>query len=68
MEADPWSVTLVGVYYSAPPPTLLAFVPFVWMPPLAVSLLWIVGSFVLAFLAIRTLKLPALVGSVSADR
>ena len=25
---DPWSVALVGVYYAAPPPTLLAFVPF----------------------------------------
>jgi hypothetical protein len=56
--SDPWAVTLVGVFYSAPPPTLLAFVPFIWMPPLAVSLLWIVGSFVLGWLAIRSLKLP----------
>jgi len=55
---DPWAVTLVGVYYAAPPPTLLAFVLFVWMPPLAVSLLWVIGSFILAILAIRALKLP----------
>jgi hypothetical protein len=56
--SDPWAVMLVGVFYSAPPPTLLAFVPFIWMPPFAVSLLWIVGSFVLGWLAIRSLKLP----------
>jgi hypothetical protein len=56
--SDPWAVTLVGVYYSAPPPTLLAFLPFIWMPPLAVSGLWVVGSFALGLLAIRSLKLP----------
>ena len=55
---DPWSVALVGVYYAAPPPTLLAFVPFVWMPPLVVSLVWVIGSFILAVLAIRSLRLP----------
>ena len=48
----------MGVYYAAPPPTLLAFVPFVWMPPLVVSLVWVIGSFILAVLAIRSLRLP----------
>lgn len=56
--SDPWAVTEVGVFYSAPPPTLLAFVPFIWMPPLAVSIVWILGSFGLAWLAIRSLGLP----------
>jgi hypothetical protein len=56
--ADPWAVNQAGIYYAAPPPTLLPFVPFAWMPPVVVSLTWIVGSFVLAWLAIRALALP----------
>ena len=56
--SDPWAVNQVGIYYAAPPPTLLPFVPFAWMPPVVVSLSWIVGSFILAWLAIRALKLP----------
>jgi hypothetical protein len=56
--SDPWAVNQAGIYYAAPPPTLLPFVPFAWMPPLVVSLIWIVGSFVLAGAAIRALKLP----------
>lgn len=56
--ADPWAVSQAGIYYAAPPPTLLAFVPFAWLPPLLVSVIWIFGSFGLAWLAIRTLRLP----------
>ncbi len=56
--SDPWAVNQAGIYYAAPPPTLLPFVPFAWMPPVVVSLLWIIGSFVLAFFAIRALELP----------
>jgi Protein of unknown function (DUF2029). len=56
--SNPWTVSDVGIYYAAPPPTLLAFVPFYWMPPLVVSVIWILGSFALAGLAIRSLRLP----------
>ncbi len=56
--SDPWAVSQAGIYFAAPPPTLLPFALFAWMPPLAVSLIWIVGSFGLAWLAIRTLRLP----------
>ena len=56
--ADPWAVSQAGIYYAAPPPTLLPFALFAWMPSPAVSLIWIVGSFVLAWLAIRALRLP----------
>jgi hypothetical protein len=56
--ADPWAVSQAGIYFAAPPPTLLAFVAFAWMPPAAVSLLWISGSFALAVLAVRRLRLP----------
>jgi len=56
--SNPWAVSDVGIYYAAPPPTLLAFVPFYWMPPILVSAVWVLGSFVLAALAIRSLRLP----------
>jgi hypothetical protein len=56
--SNPWTVSDVGIYYAAPPPTLLAFLPFYWMPPIVVSAIWVVGSFALAGLAIRSLRLP----------
>lgn len=56
--SDPWAVSQIGIYFAAPPPTLLPFALFAWMPPLAVSLIWIVGSFVMAWLAVRALRLP----------
>ena len=55
--ADPWSVSSNGIPFGAPPPTLLPFVPFAWMPGSLVALLWIVGSFAAAMLAIRALGL-----------
>ena len=56
---DPWNVSILGVHFGAPPPTLLAFVPFVVLPDLAITLIWVVGSFVLAALALRSLRMPA---------
>lgn len=56
---DPWKVSYLGVHFGAPPPTLLAFVPFVILPDLAISVVWVVGSFVLAALALRALHMPA---------
>jgi hypothetical protein len=56
---DPWSVSILGVHFGAPPPTLLAFVPFVMLPDLAITVIWVFGSFVLAALALRALHMPA---------
>ena len=56
--SDPWAVSQAGIYYAAPPPTLLVFMPFASLPPLTVSVIWILGSFALAGLAIRSLRLP----------
>jgi hypothetical protein len=56
--SNPWAVNDLGIYFAAPPPTLLAFLPFNWMPPAVVSLLWVLGSLAFAGLAIRSLRLP----------
>lgn len=56
--ADPWAISDGGIFYGAPPPSLLVFLPFHWMPPVVVSLIWVFGSFILAGLAIRSLRLP----------
>ena len=55
---DPWSVSSLGIPYGAPPPTLLAFAPFTPLADWLVAIIWVVGSFVLAYLAIRALGLP----------
>jgi hypothetical protein len=55
---DPWAVSTLGVYFAAPPPTLLAFAPFTVLSPLPVSVLWVVGSFILAAAAVRSLSMP----------
>ena len=55
---DPWSVTNLGIHFGAPPPTLLVFAPFVFLPDLVVSVAWIVGSFALAAIALRSVRMP----------
>ena len=55
---DPWSVSSLGIPFGAPPPTLLAFVPFTPLPDALVAAIWVLGSFALATLAIRALHLP----------
>jgi hypothetical protein len=55
---DPWQVSRVGVFYAAPPPSLLPFVPLTWVPEdLAIGML-IVGSIVASLLAFRRLGMP----------
>jgi hypothetical protein len=54
---DPWSVTSLGIPFGAPPPTLLAYAPFTPLPDALISAIWIVGSFALAFLAVRAIGL-----------
>lgn len=55
---NPWMVQQDGIYYAAPPPSLLPYVPFVWMPAGLVSLVWVIGSAALALMSIRALRLP----------
>ena len=57
---DPWTATYeYGIRYAAPPPSLLATVPLTLLEPAAAGLVMVVVSAVLAYLAIRTLGLPA---------
>lgn len=55
---NPWDVSQDGVYFAAPPPSLLPYVAFVWMPAGLVSLVVVAISVGLAVLTIRTLRLP----------
>lgn len=55
---DPWDVTLNGIRFAAPPPTLLAMLPFALLPgDLAVALLVALGVAASVW-AIRKLRLP----------
>lgn len=55
---DPWLTSQHGIFYAAPPPSLLPYLPFIWMPAGLVSLVWVSGSAVLAVMTIRALRLP----------
>jgi hypothetical protein len=54
---DPWQVSQQGIFYGAPPPTLVPFALFAFLPGIVTSLIWIIGSAALAALAIRALRL-----------
>jgi hypothetical protein len=55
---DPWKVSDLGIFFAAPPPTLVAFAPFAFLPGAAVSAILIIASSVAAVVAIRSLGLP----------
>lgn len=55
---DPWLTREAGVLYAAPPPSLLPYLPFIWLPGGLVSAIWMVGSAILALASIRALRLP----------
>lgn len=55
---DPWSVVQGGVWFGAPPPSLLPMIPFTFLPePAAVGLMLVLGVAASAW-AIRRLGLP----------
>jgi hypothetical protein len=55
---DPWSVVQGGVWFGAPPPSLLPMIPFTFLPePAAVGALLIIGVAASAW-AIRRLGMP----------
>ena len=47
-----------GVYFAAPPPTLMAFLPFSWMPPFLTSIGLDRRIVRLIAAAVRSLRLP----------
>jgi hypothetical protein len=55
---DPWAVSEAGIYFAAPPPTLLPFIPFAFAGPLLTTVVWMGGSAILAVLAVRSLRRP----------
>jgi hypothetical protein len=55
---DPWHVSLGGVFYAAPPPSLLPFVPLTWLPEDAAIGLLITAAIAANVFAIRRLGLP----------
>jgi hypothetical protein len=55
---DPWSVSLAGNYYAAPPPSLLPLAPLAALPidlGVAIIAALVIGA---AFLSVRLLRLP----------
>ena len=56
---DPWSVGPAMVVFAGPPPMLLPFVPFTFLPSEVTRVAWVVGMGALALWSIRRLGLPA---------
>lgn len=56
--ADPWATQGYAITFAAPPPSLLPFLPFVWLPDPVVSVLWVGINVVSAVYVVRRLALP----------
>jgi len=55
---DPWRAMGYAIPYAAPPPSLIPFLPFVWLPDSLVSVAWIGIDLTSAVYAIRRLGMP----------
>lgn len=55
---DPWMARGYGIAYAAPPPSLVAFLPFAWLPDPVVSAIWVGINAASALLVVRRLELP----------
>jgi hypothetical protein len=55
---DPWSVGPPAAVFAGPPPMLVPFVPFTFLPLDVTRAVWVVGSAILAVMVIRRLRLP----------
>ena len=55
---DPWSVSLLGITFAAPPPTLLVIAPLAFLPEATVVPVTIAACLLLVTAAIRSLGLP----------
>jgi len=56
---NPWQVSDQGVYFAAPPPSLLLFAPFASVPDVVTTWVWVLGSVAVAIAAVRSLRAPA---------
>ena len=55
---DPWNVPVDGFTFAAPPPTLLAVIPFLPFGQFGTAFAWVLGSALIAVWLLRRLKLP----------
>ena len=55
---DPWLARGYAIGFAAPPPSLIPFLPFVWLPDWAISVSWVGISGVSAVYSVRKLGLP----------
>jgi hypothetical protein len=55
---NPWLVSDLGVHFAAPPPSLLLFAPFAFLPEVLVTWIWVLGSIAVAVAALRALGAP----------
>ena len=55
---DPWLVSEGGTAFGAPPPTLLLYVPFAFLPSIVTALVWLVIDLLAVAFVIRRLNLP----------
>jgi hypothetical protein len=63
---DPWTSAVwfhdagtYGFHYAAPPPSLLLFAPFAWMPERLFANLAVIACFAAGFYLLRAVRLPA---------
>jgi hypothetical protein len=55
---DPWHTSGYAIAFGAPPPSLLPYMPFVWLPNPVVSISWVGIAAASAFYSIRRLRMP----------
>jgi hypothetical protein len=55
---DSWRAMGYAIPFAAPPPSLIPFLPFVWLPDPVVSVAWIGIDLTSAVYAIRRLRMP----------
>ena len=55
---EPWHARTFGLFYAAPPSTLVLYVPFVWLPDMLIRIGWIAVGLGSSIYAVRRLGLP----------
>lgn len=55
---DPWATQALGIFFAAPPPSLLPYLPFIALPDAAVAAAWVSIGIVCSWYAVETLRLP----------